>query len=268
MRLRLVVIIGTAAAVLVGAGAAYASFNGYGGSVLTFASKGAGSPTHPAILSMTEKLQVNGPSGERAAPLTNIKLRVYGVRTNGNLFATCTDSQIEANPVKYERACPPQSTVGQGPVASELGPSGDPSQAGTACNPYLKVFNGGKSTEVFFFTTAPDAPSQNTCAGLRTGSTAPYDGHISYAGKWWTLNISLPPDISTEVANLPGLYGSLMSEALSPISETKTINGQKRGYMESIACQSGKRPWSITYTAPDYGTGANETQTVSGSAHC
>ena len=266
--MRRIVIIGTVVAALVGAAAAYATSNNYSESALAFAPKGAGSPARPKIVNMTETLQANAPSGDRAAPLTDIKLEVYGVRTNGNLFATCTDGQIEANPVKYERACPPQSMIGKGPVASELGPSDNPSQAGTACNPYLKVFNGGKSTQVFFFTTAPDAPSQNTCAGLRTGSTAPYDGHISYARKWWTLNISLPSDISTEVANLPGLYGSLISEDLSPISDTKTINGQKRGYMESIACQSGKRPWSITYTAPDYGTGANETQTVSGSAPC
>jgi hypothetical protein len=263
------VIIGTALAVLVGAGTAYAAFNNYTGSALTFSPTGAGSPAHPKIVNMTEQLQVNAPSGNRAAPLTNIKLKVYGVQTNGNLFATCTDGQIEANPVKYERTCPPQSRIAQGPIHSELGPSSTAAAAAaSSCNPYLRVFNGGKSTQVFFFTTAPDAPSQNTCAGLRTGSTAPYDGHISYQGKWWTLNIALPPDISNKVANEPGLYGSLISEYLSPISQTRTINGQKRGYMESTACQSGKRPWSITFTAPDYGSGAAETQTVSGTAPC
>jgi len=265
--LRRIVIIGTALAVLVGAGAAYASYNTYSGSTLTF-SKGAGSAARPKIVNMTEDLGVNAPAGERAAPLTNIQLKVYGLRTNGNLFPTCTDSQIESNQVKFEKACAPQSRIAQGPVHSLLGSASDSSAPGTACNPYLKVFNGGKSSQVFFFTTAPDAPAQNTCAGLRTGQTAPYDGHISYSGKWWILNIALPPDVSTKVANQSGLYGSLITEALSPISQTKTVGGQKRGYMESVACQGGKRPWSIAFKATDYGTGAVETQTVSGSAAC
>ncbi len=267
--MRRIVIIGTAVAALVGAAAAYAAFNTYNGSALTFAPTGAGSAAHPKIVNMTETLQANAPSGDRAAPLTHIKLRVYGVRTNGNLFPTCTDSQVGADKIKYEKACPSQSRVAQGPVHSELGPSSNPSQsAGTACNPFLKVFNGGKNTQVFFFTTAPDAPSRYTCAGLSTGSTAPYDGQISYQGKWWILDVSLPPDISNKVANQPGLYSSLIKEDLFPISETKTVNGQKRGYTESIACHGGKRPWSITFTASDYGSGASETQTVSGSAPC
>jgi hypothetical protein len=262
------VIIGTALAVLVGAAAASAAFNSYSGSGVSFTPRGAGSATHPKPVNMTETLVANAAAPNRAAPLTNIKLKVYGVRTNGNLFSTCTDGQIMANPVKYEKACPTQSRVSQGPVSSLLGPSSNSTQAaGTACNPYLRVFNGGRSSQVFFFTTAPDAPG-HMCAGLRTGSTAPYDGHISYQGKWWILNVTLPPDISNKVANQPGLYGSLIREVLNPVPETKKVGGRVRGYMESIACQGHKRPYSITFTASDYGSGAPETQTISGSAAC
>lgn len=246
--MRRIVIIGAAAAlaVLVGATAAYAAFNNYSGSGVTFSPKGAGTAVHPKIVNMTETLKANAPAGDRAAPLTDIKLKVYGVRTNGNLFPTCTDSKIEANQTKYEMACPTQSKVSQGPVHSLLGPASNPSASqGTACNPYLKVFNGGASSQVFFFTTTTHTPnpSQYTCAGLPTGATAPYDGHISYQGKWWTLNVPLPPDISYKVANTPGLYGSLITEVLNPVSQTKTVKGVKRGYMESIACQGGKRPY-------------------------
>jgi hypothetical protein len=262
------VILGTALAVLVGAAAASAAFNSYSGSGLSFSPRGAGSSAHPKPVNMTETLVANAAAPNRAAPLTDIKLRVYGVRTNGSFFPTCTDGQIMANKVKYEKACPAQSRVAQGPVNSLLGPYNNPAQtAGTACNPYLKVFNGGKSSQVFFFTTAPDAPG-HMCAGLPTGATAPYDAHISYQGKWWTLNVTLPPDISNKVANQPGLYGSLIREVLNPISETKKVGGKTRGYMESVACQGHKRPYSITFTASDYGTGAAETQTVSGSAAC
>jgi hypothetical protein len=269
--LKRAVIIGTALAVLVGAAAAYAAFNNYTGSSLSFAPKGAGSAAHPKIVNMTETLHANAPAGDRAAPLTHIKLKVYGVRTNGNLFPTCTDSKIEANKIKYELACPSKSRVSQGPVHSSLGPGTNPSaSAGTACNPYLKVFNGGKGAQVFFFTTTTHTPNPSayTCSGLPTGATAPYDGHISYQGKYWVLDLALPPDISNKVANTPGLYGSLITEVLSPISETTKVSGKTRGYMESIACQAGKRPYSITFTAQDYNSSASETQTVSGKAAC
>ena len=129
------------------------------------------------------------------------------------------------------------------------------------------MFNGGQGTQVFFFTTAPDAASQYTCAGLPTGATAPYDGHISQQGKNWVLNVPLPPDISNKVANQPGLYGSLITETLFPVSETKKIHGKTVGYMQSIACKGHKRPFSIKFTAQDY-SGGSETQTVSGNASC
>jgi hypothetical protein len=270
--LRRIVIIGTAVAVLVGAAAAYAAFNNYNGSKLTFAPKGAGTAKAPKIVNMTETLQANAPAGDRAAPLKNIKLMVYGVRTNGSFFPTCTDKQIEADTTKFELACSTKSRIAQGPVNALLGPPNDPSQSkGIPCNPWLKVFNGGKSTQVFFFTTTTHTPnpSKYTCAGLPTGTTAPYDGHISYKGKFWVINVPLPPDISTDVV---GQYGSLIKEVLSPIAESKKVGGKTRGYMESIACKGHKRPWSITFTAKNYGppagNGQFDTQTVSGSAPC
>jgi hypothetical protein len=267
------VIIATAAAVLVGAAAAYAAFNNYNGSNVAFKPTGSGTAKSPKIVNMTETLKASAPAGDRAAPLTNIKLKIYGVRTNGNLFPTCTDSQIEKDKTKFEKACNPKSRVSQGPVNSLLGSSTDPSASGgTACNPYLRVFNGGKSTQAFFFTTTPDAPGpQYNCANLPTGATPPYDGHISYQGKYWVLNVPLPPSVSTDVANA-GLYGSLIKEVLNPISETTKVGGKTRGYMESVACMGHKRPYSITFTAKNYsapgGNGQLETQTVSGSAAC
>ena len=266
-----VVIIGTALAVLVGAAAAYAAFNNYTGSGLTFAPRGAGSAARPGIVNMSETLKANAPAGDRAAPLTHIVVKVYGVRTNGNLFPTCSDSKIEANKTLYERACPSKSRIMQGPVHSILGPATNPSgSAGTACNPYLRVFNGGKSSQVFFFTTTTHTPNPGlyTCSGLPTGATAPWDARVSYQGKCWVQDVPLPPDISNKVANTPGLYGSLITEFLSPISQTTRVRGKTRGYMESVACQGHKRPYSITFTAQNYNSNATETQTVSGSAAC
>jgi hypothetical protein len=242
----------------VGASAAYAvsHFNNYQGSKLVLAPKVAGSAKHPVPIGETEVLKANAPAGDRAAPLTDIKTTIYGVKTNGGKVPKCTDSMIEANKTLYDKACPKGSMIGTGPVHALLGPGTDPSTgSGFACDTVLHIYNGGPKTQVFFFTT----DATHKCGPLVTGDTAPYDGHISYKGKTLVVNVPLPPDISTKVAGQPNFYGSLITE---------TLLFKKSKYMDSIACGKGhKRPWSIKFTATDY-NGGTETQTTTGASKC
>lgn len=266
--MRRLVIIGTVLTALVGATAAYAAFfNTYQGSKLVFSPKVAGTKASPAPVGETVVYKAgSSTSGDRAAPLTDIKTTIYGVVSNGGKLPVCTDSMIEADKTKYDAACPKGSLIAQGPVSSLLGPANDPSNSkGTACNPFLHVYNGGPRTQVFFFTT--DATHQ--CGGLRTGATAPYDGHISYKGKNLVLDVPLPPDISNKVANQVGLYGSLIAQTLIYAKSTKNAKGKTLHYQESTACaKGGKRPWSIQFTSQNYNNGGPETQTVKGNDKC
>lgn len=252
--MRRLVIIGTVLAVLGAAGAAFAAthFNNYKGSKLTI-SKGA-----KGALSMVEMLKANAPAGDRAAPLTDIKVTIYGVKLDVGKLPVCNDGLIEKNKTNPDGGCSPGSLIGNGPVHSILGSGSSPSTPGTSCNPYLHVFNGGPSKQVFFFYTK----SATDCGGLTTGSTQPYDGHISYSGGNAVINVPLPPDISTKVAGLPNYYGSLITETLT---FAKKVNGKV--YMAGVGCKAGKRPWSITFTAQNYG-GGSDTQTVKGSSAC
>jgi len=255
------IIIGTAVAMLATAAAALAAskFNNYSGSKLVIAPAKAGSKAKPVGLGMTEVLKAGAPAGDRAAPLVNIKVTIYGVRLDAGKLPVCSDAKIESNKTSPLGGCSKGSLIATGPVHSELGPSTDPSASkGTACNPYLNVFNGGPKTQVFFFWTK----SANDCGGLTTGATAPYDGHISYSGGNAVINVPLPPDISTKVANQPGLYGSLITETLV---YAKTVSG--KAYMVGVGCKGKSRPWSITFTASLY-NGGKETQTVKGSSKC
>jgi hypothetical protein len=249
-------------ACLVGAAAAYAAFNNYQGTSLAFHPNSAGSNKHPVGLGMTEKLQANAPAGDRAAPLFNIKLTIYGVKMDAGKLPVCTDAKILANKTSPTGNCPKGSVIGNGLVISSLGPGSDPSASkGTACKPHLNVFNGGPKTQVFYFYTL----HSSDCGGLTTGATAPYDSHISYSGGNAIVNVPLPPDISTKVAGQPNFFGSLITETLN---FPKTVNG--KGYMVGVGCKNGKRPWTIQFKAQDYSTsgGGNETQTVSGKAPC
>lgn len=254
--MRRIITIGTALAVL-GAGAAYAAstFNNYSGSKLVIA------PAKPkGALGLTEILKAGAPAGDRAAPLTNIKVTIARVKLDANKkIPVCTDAKIESNKTNPLGGCSKNSLIGTGFVRALLGPANDPSASkGTACNPHLNVFNGGPRTQVFYFWTQ----SANDCGGLTTGATAPYDGHISYSHGNAVINVPLPPDISTKVANQPGLYGSLIAERLV---FHKLVGG--KAYMVGTGCKGGKRPWSIEFTATLY-NGGREKQTVKGSSKC
>jgi hypothetical protein len=265
--LRRLAIVGTAVAFLVGAAAAYAAFyNTYNGSKLSFAPKVAGSKAKPAPIGETVIYKAGSTtSGDRAAPLKNIKTTIYGVVTNGGKLPVCTDKMIESAGAAggFDKACPKGSLIAQGPVNSLLGPSSDPTTAHSVpCNPFLHVYNGGKNTQVFFFIT----DSTHQCANLVTGETNPYDGHISKHGANWVLNVPLPPDISTQVAGQQGTYGSLVAQTLNYYRSTK-VKGKTLHYMDSVACKGHKRPYSIQFTAQQY-TGGDVTQTVKGSDKC
>ena len=248
-----IVIIGTAVAVLVGAGVASAAYNNYSGTSLAI-SKGAGSANKPVALTMVEKLAAQAPSGLRAAPLTDIKLTIHGVKLDAGKLPACSDAMIEQNKISPTGGCPAGSLIGAGAIQARLGAASDNTSPGTPCNPHLNVFNGGPNTQVFYLFTK----TANDCGGLTTGSTAPFDGHISYHNGNAVVDIPQPSDISTKVAGQPGLYSSLIGE---------TVNYAKHGYMVGVGCQNGKRAWSVSFTAHTY-AGASETRTVSGSAAC
>ncbi|HTX30487.1 MAG TPA: hypothetical protein VMD09_03835 [Solirubrobacteraceae bacterium] len=258
--MRRLVIIGTAIACLGASAVAYAAthFNNYQGSGLVI-TKAAGSKAKPTALAMVETLKANAPAGDRAAPLTDIKLTIYGVKLDAGKLPVCSDAKIESNKTNPDGGCPKGSVIGGGPVHSELGSGTNPSSAvGTPCNPYLNVFNAGPKRQVFYFYTK----AAGDCGTLTTGATAPYDGHISYAGGNVVVNVPLPPDISNKVANLPNYYGSLITETLT---YPKKAGGKV--YMAGIGCKAGKRAWTITFTNQNYG-GGSDTQTVKGASKC
>jgi hypothetical protein len=263
--LRRIIILGTAIAVLaVAGGVAYgATFNSYSAK-LTFSPSKAGSAKKPSPLGFTEALGANPLNGNlRAAPLVDIKTTMYGVVSNAKYFPTCSARKIESNPLKWDKACPSKSLVATGPVTSLLGPATSLKVAGSPCNPFLHIYNGGKGKLVFFFVVIPG----HSCGTLQTGASAPYIGHIKEVGKNMVTDVPLPPDVSTKAGNLAGVYGSLIHEKLTFRKLTTKVKGKTVGYQSSVACKGGKRPWSVQFTSVNQGV--KETpQTVKGTSKC
>jgi len=261
---RRTIIIGTAIAMLVGASAALASFNTYSASY-TYSSSKAASSKSPVPVGFSLTYHAGGTNGNRAAPLTDLKTTTYGLVSNGKYFPTCSLNKIAT--AKNDNVCPKGAEVATGFVHSLLGPAVLPKSAGTPCNPGLDVWNAGGNKVVFFFT----AKSATQCGGLQTGATAPFYGNVSYQGKYMVLDVPQPQDISIKVANLSGVYSSLILEKLTWRKLTTKVKGKTVGYLTSIGCKAGKRPWKQSFSALNYPGqpgGTTSTQTVVGSAKC
>jgi hypothetical protein len=255
----------SALCLLVGATAAYGAtaINDYSGTSNTFA-KGAGTPKKPVATSFKQDLRAKNLDSTKAAfVLVNITSKFYGVKSQAvsGHFPTCSASRMVA--LKSDSFCPKASKFATGTVDAFLG---DPTLANSSripCHPGLDVFNAGGGKLWFFFTTSPT----RTCAGLHTGDTAPYPGTVKQQGKWQVTNVPLPPDISTKVANQPNFYGSLAHEVLTWSKVTNKFKGKSYADNVSFACQNGKRPWEVDFTAVD-GSGHRVTQKVTGASKC
>jgi hypothetical protein len=264
--LRRIIIICTAAAVLIGATAAYAAFSNSYGAAFAF----HGGKTGP--ISFDQTYTAAGAGGNRAAPLIDIKSSIDGLKADGKDFPKCTIAMINSGIAQHlnDKVCPKGSLIGEGPVNSLLGPATDLSVAGSPCNPYLRVYNGGQSGgkvfQTYFFVVAPDKPGYS-CVTLKTGASAPYLGTVTQQGGKMVTDVPLPPDVSTAAGNLTGVYGSLIKEHLLWKKIPKVVGGKTVSPAMSVACKGGKHHWSVRYTAVD-NSGVPQTNTVSGDSHC
>jgi len=287
--MRRTIIVGAALAALVGAGVAFgaAQFNSYkvtenfckatpsSPKATTCGAAAAGSTSSPAPVSVSEHWKASGNgTNKRARPITKVVVTQYGVKSNGQDFPTCTAAQINAagNAKNWNAVCPKNSLIGGGPVTSTLGASTGVGSS-SPCDPYLFVYNGGKSTQTFLFAVTPQAPgSQYKCATAKTGtSCAAYTGKVSFANNIGTTTINVPGCASTAAAGLNGIYASLNTLDVNYPDKVKS-NGHY--YLESVACKGGQRPYTTTFTASDFATapggppGPSQSQTVSGTAPC
>lgn len=244
------IIIGvTAAALLITATAAFAAANTYTAKMAYSPGK-AGTATKPVPTGIVQTLAAAPVAPNvRAAPLTNITTTIYGMKSLvTKKTPKCTDT-LKMSTLKTDSFCPPGALVATGPVHALLGNT-DLTTAGAPCNPFLHVWNGGPGKLWFFFTTTP---GKYVCATLHTGDTPAYPGTVRQVGKNMVINVPLPPNVSTRVANQTGLYGSLIKEVLT----------YRKGFQASFACKAGKRPWSVKYTAKGV-----PVVTVSGASKC
>jgi hypothetical protein len=263
--MRRIIIIGTTLGVLALAGSSLAAtaLNVYTASHPVSPNK-AGSSKSPVAVSVTDKYAAhNAISGERTAPLTDIKFSLYGLVSNGNSFPTCSLSKIAHF---SDTACPKGAQVASGTLSALIGPVSNPSISapGTgSCNVILHVWNAGQGKVVYYFRT----DAKHVCYGgaIHTGSVGPYYGFSKVQHKNYTLDVPLPAYVSFPVK---GLEGAIVSENLKWAKKTTTVKGKTVAYLASVACLHGKRPYSTSFTAESAKGGTKQTTTLSSSTKC
>jgi hypothetical protein len=248
--LRRIVVIATALAVLVGAVSAYAASSGLN----TYTAKIGFSPNKAkSALGFTENYTAAGNNGNRTAPLTDIKTKIYGLTVNAKGRPTCSEAKIAS--AHSDAACPKGALVATGSITAILGPLNDTSSSapGTIpCDPILHAWNGGPGKLVFFF--VDQAPS-HACGPIQTGGVPPFVGTVKTVGKNLVQDTPIPSYVSFPIT---GVEGSLTGETLH----------YSKAYNSSVACSKGKRPYSVSFSAESAPGSAPETQTVTATSKC
>ena len=253
--MRRIVVIATALAVLVGAVSAYAASSGLNtySAKIGFKPNKAGSGKAPAALGFTENYVADGNNGNRTAPLTDIKTKIYGLKVNTKGKPTCSQAQIAA--AHSDAGCPKGALVATGSITAILGPVSSPSAStpGTVpCDPLLHAWNGGPGKLVFFFV---DQAPAHSCGPIQTGGVPPFTGTVKTVGKTLVQDTPIPSYVSFPIT---GVEGSLTGEILH----------YSKAYNASVACKGGKRPYSVSFSAESAPNTPSETQTVTGTSKC
>jgi hypothetical protein len=255
--LKRIVLVATAAAMLIAATVAFAAttpINTYKATV-SFSPTNSGTAKKPQKVAFTQKFVVTpGTSGNRSGILLNINNTVYGLEVNVKGLPTCSIGTITA--AGTDTGCPKGALVAKGSIKALLGSSSDFATSATAgaCNPNLDVWNAGQGKLAFFF--VPTTSGAHACLGgaIKPGQVPPYPGTYKQSGKNIVVNVPIPTTVDYPSQ---GLVGSLQSETLKWSSPGIT----------SVACKGNKRPYTNTFTATLPGQ-ANQVTKTSGSAPC
>lgn len=254
---RFAVAVTVVAAMLVGAGSAFAAVNNYTATYRFMGHKGTAKK--PAPLNFQQNIKVTpAVSGSRAGLLHTIKTTIDGVSVNTKGFPKCTAKDI-TNSATFDKSCKKKALLAKGAITAVLGPS-DFTQPGQACNPHLDVWNAGKGKLTFFFVSDPSGA--HACLGgqIHTGQVAAWTATYKQKGKNLSVTIPIPNYVDQPV---PTLFGSLESEKLR--WKSQKVKGVSD--ITSTGCSGAKRKYSWSFKASLPGAGA-ETKKYHGAAKC
>ena len=203
-------------------------------------------------------------NGNRTAPLTDIKTTIYGLKSDGKDFPTCSMAKIVAAAKRH--GVPEEALVASGSITAILGPVASQSSSAPGqlpCDPLLDVWNAGRGRSCSSSSTGPPHVRRRCDHDRHASGRSPAPSRRRQEPRAGHPD---PDDVSFPIA---GVEGSLTSETLNwKKHDTKLKNGKTVALRPSVACKSGKRPYSVAFTAEPSAGAAEVTQTVTGTPKC
>jgi hypothetical protein len=250
---RFAIAIATVVVGLVAASAAFAAVNNYTASYKFSGSKGT--KAKPAKLAFTQTINVApGTSGQRTGVLHQITTKITGAKLDVSGLPTCSSSKI--NSAQSDSACSKKALIAKGYIEAQLGSASDPTAAGSACDPELDVWNGGKGKLIFFFV---DTGSHQCLNGaLHTGQVPPWTASYKQSGTNLNVTIPIPNTVDYPLGTSGGEVGSLSKVYLKWASTG----------LQSTGCSGSQRAYTFGFKASAIGSTSSESGSVSGKAAC
>jgi hypothetical protein len=255
---RIVIAIATVVVGLVAASSALAAVNNYSATYKFSGPKAT--KAKPAKLNFAQTINVTpGTAGQRTGILHQITTKIANVKVDVSGFPTCTAAKINA--AQNDTGCNKKALVAKGYINAELGSASDPTAAGSACDPELDVWNGGKGKLIFFF--VDEGSHQCLNGALHTGQVPPWTATYKQAGSSLDVTIPIPDTVDYPLGTSGGEVGSLSKEFLN--WKAQSMNGKYD--ITSTGC-SGQRKYTFGFSASAIGSTSNEAGSVSGKAAC
>ena len=242
---------------------------------MSFSPGKAGTPKKPVATGVTQVLTATGTNGNRAAPLTDLKSTIYGLKyDSAAVKATCSFASVKA--ISNDKNCPKGSLVATANVHALLGPANDPSYGRhghhrlqarvSACGTRVAASwcssSGPRPCPAPCTTAVASRPVQRrrTRARSRTHGQEPRDRRAAAV-----VRVEQGPRIGRRGARS-------IAETITWKKLSSKSHGKTHYFVSSIGCKSGKRPWTQQFTAdftnPADTGGTIQSFTATGSAKC
>jgi len=205
-----------------------------------------GSKAKPVPVGVKFGYKVDEATGKQPSAVKNYKISLYGVKSNGKFFKTCSSSKI-SGAGNNDSGCPAAAKVGSGTIDNFVYQSADPTGAGGfPCSKKVNLWNAGQDKLVIFVFGDPAQ-----CGGV--GALPPIDAkYVKGEGGGQALTFDVPPTVLHPIAGLTVAVRSVQS---SVTKKTVKKKGKAHGYYESVGCKGSKRPVVVTFT-PESGAPA------------
>ena len=206
------------------------------------------------------------PTATAPAPLTDIKTTIYGLKSDGKDFPTCSMAKITT--AGNDTVCPKGALVATGAITAILGRRrSDLQRAGPAAvrpAPRRLERRAGQARVLLrrpgHHPHVPRRRDQDRAASGRIPAT------YQAVGKNLVMDTPIPNVRVVPAHRGRGLAHERDAELEEPEHEAQ--ERQDRALRASVACKGGKRPYSVTFTAESGPGGAPQSETVTGTQKC